>query len=156
MSNIKSIGIGREKKSVKSRGEALRDYVLRRLLLMIPTFLGITFVTFLLCQFVPGGPIDQLRLELAGAGGEFGGRSSRVQLEIPDDQLKQLNAYYGFDKPVVVAYGLWLVKTVQLDFGQSFRYNEPVLRVIAERMPVSIYYGIVTAIFTFAICIPLG
>jgi microcin C transport system permease protein len=141
---------------VKSRGEALRDYVLRRLLLMIPTFLGITFVTFLLCQFVPGGPIDQLKLELAGAGGEFGGRSSRVQLEIPDDQLKQLQAYYGFDKPVVVAYGLWLAKTIQLDFGQSFRYNEPVLRVIAERMPVSIYYGIVTAIFTFAICIPLG
>jgi microcin C transport system permease protein len=143
-------------RSVKSRGEALRDYVLRRLLLMIPTFLGITFVTFLLCQFVPGGPIDQLRLEMAGAGGEFGGRSSRVQLEIPDDQLKQLNAYYGFDKPVLVAYGLWLAKTVQLDFGQSFRYNEPVLRVIAERMPVSIYYGVVTAIFTFAICIPLG
>jgi microcin C transport system permease protein len=141
---------------VKSRGEALRDYVLRRLLLMIPTFLGITFVTFLLCQFVPGGPIDQLRLELAGAGGEFAGRSSRVQLEIPDDQLNQLKAFYGFDKPVLEAYGLWLLKTVQLDFGQSFRYNEPVLRVIADRMPVSIYYGIVTAIFTFAICIPLG
>jgi microcin C transport system permease protein len=141
---------------VKSRGEALRDYVLRRLLLMIPTFLGITFVTFLLCQFVPGGPIDQLRLELAGAGGEFGGRSSRVQLEIPDDQLNQLKAFYGFDKPVLEAYGLWLLKTVQLDFGQSFRYNEPVLRVIADRMPISLYYGFVTAIFTSLICIPLG
>ena len=54
---------------MKSRGEALRNYVARRFLLMIPTFLGITFVTFLLCQFVPGGPIDQLRLQLAGAGG---------------------------------------------------------------------------------------
>jgi microcin C transport system permease protein len=141
---------------VKSRGEALRDYIVRRLLLMIPTFIGITFVTFLLCQFVPGGPIDQLRLELAGAGGELGGRSSRVQLEIPDDQLNQLKAFYGFDKPILEAYGLWLLKTVELDFGQSFRYNEPVLRVIADRMPVSLYYGLVTAIFTYLICIPLG
>ena len=141
---------------MKSRGEALRDYVVRRLLLMIPTFIGITFVTFLLCQFVPGGPIDQLRLELAGAGGEFAGRGSRVQLEIPDDQLNQLKAFYGFDKPVLEAYGLWLLKTVQFDFGQSFRYNEPVLRVIADRLPVSLYYGLVTAIFTYLICIPLG
>jgi len=140
---------------VKSRGEALRDYVFRRLLLMIPTFIGITFVTFLLCQFVPGGPIDQLRLQLAGGGGE-GGRGARVQLDIPDDQLKQLREYYGFDKPLLQAYGEWLVKTVQFDFGQSFRYNEPVLRVIADRLPVSLYYGLVTAVFTYLICIPLG
>jgi microcin C transport system permease protein len=144
---------------VKSRGEALRDYVLRRFLLMIPTFIGITFVTFLLCQFVPGGQIDQLRLQLAGAGGGgeiAAGSGSRVQLDIPDDQLQQLREYYGFDKPLLVAYGLWLGKTVQLDLGESFRYNEPVLRVIADRLPISIYYGLITAFFTFAICIPLG
>ena len=147
---------------MKSRGEALRDYVLRRLLLMIPTFIGITFVTFLLCQFVPGGPIDQLRLQLAGAGGGGevgrggGGTGARTQLVIPDAQLQQLREYYGFDKPLPVAYGTWLLQTVQLNLGQSFRYNEPVARVIAERLPVSIYYGVVTAFFTFAICIPLG
>jgi microcin C transport system permease protein len=139
----------------------LRDYVVRRLLLMIPTFLGITFVTFLLCQFVPGGPIDQLRLQLAGAGGSGeagggGGGGPRVQLTIPEGQLKQLNQYYGFDKPLPVAYGQWLLNTVQLNLGQSFRYNEPVIRVIAERLPVSIYYGVVTTIFVFGICIPLG
>jgi microcin C transport system permease protein len=87
---------------VKSRGEALRDYVLRRFLLMVPTFIGITFVTFALCQFVPGGPIDQLKLELAG-GGEGGAGRGRVQLEIPEGQLKQLKEYYGFDKPLPVA-----------------------------------------------------
>ncbi len=143
---------------MKSRGEALRDYVVRRLLLMIPTFIGITFVTFLLCQFVPGGQIDQLRLQLAGAGGggEIASGGPRVQLDIPEDQLKQLNAYYGFDKPLLVAYADWLGKTLQLNFGQSFRYNEPVLRVIADRLPVSIYYGLVTAFFTYVICIPLG
>jgi microcin C transport system permease protein len=144
---------------VKSRGEALRDYVVRRLLLMIPTFLGITFATFLLCQFVPGGQIDQLRLSLAGAGGGgeiAGGGGGRVQLDIPEGQLQQLREYYGFDKPIPVAYAIWLGNTLSLNLGTSFRYNEPVLRVIADRLPVSIYYGLVTAFFTYAICIPLG
>ena len=59
---------------MKSRGEALREYVIRRILLMIPTFIGITFLTFLVLQFVPGGQIDQLRMQLAGAGG--GGETS--------------------------------------------------------------------------------
>jgi len=145
---------------LKSRGEALRNYVARRFLLMIPTFLGITFVTFLLCQFVPGGPIDQLRLQLAGAGGGgevAGGGGARLpQLVIPDAQLQQLREYYGFDKPLPVAYGIWLYQTVQLNLGKSFRYNEPVLQVIAQRLPVSIYYGLVTAFFVYAISIPLG
>src|SRR5690606_2026 len=145
---------------VKSRGEALRDYVVRRLLLMIPTFLGITFVTFVLCQFVPGGQIDQLRMSLAGAGGGgelgAGGGNVRVQLDIPDEQLARLREYYGFDRPIPVAYASWLAGTLRFDFGDSFRYNEPVLRVIADRLPVSIYYGLVTAFFTYTICIPLG
>lgn len=139
---------------MKSRGEALRDYVVRRLLLMIPTFLGITFATFLLCQFVPGGPIDQLRLQLAS--GQGAARGGHVQLEIPDDQLKQLKAFYGFDKPFLIAYRDWLKNTVQLNFGQSFRYNEPVLRVIKERLPISLYYGLMTTLFTFGIALPLG
>ena len=103
---------------MKSRGEALRDYVVRRLLLMIPTFIGITFVTFLLTQFVPGGQIDQLRLQLAGGGGagEVGARGGRVQLEIPENQLQQLKAFYGFDKPFPVAYVEWLGKDLQRGF----------------------------------------
>jgi len=143
---------------MKSRGQALRDYVLRRILLMVPTFIGITFITFMLCQFVPGGQIDQLRMQLAGAGGgELNrGGGTRVQLVIPDEQLKLLKEYYGFDKPIPVAYALWLKKIVQLDLGKSFRYNEPVARVIADRLPISIYYGLITAFFIYAICIPLG
>lgn len=144
---------------MKSRLQALRDYIARRVLLMIPTFIGITFVTFVLCQFVPGGQIDQLRMALAGAGGAAeasASGSSKVQLDIPDEQLAQLRAYYGFDKPVHIAYAHWLADTVRLDLGTSFRYSEPVTQVIAERLPVSIYYGIITAIFTYGICIPLG
>ncbi len=146
-------------KPVKSRNQALRDYVLRRLLLMIPTFLGITFVTFMLTQFVPGGQIDQLRMTLAGAGGGgevAAGGDARVQLDIPEEQLARLREYYGFDQPLPIAYGRWLWNAVRLDLGSSFRYNEPVIRVIADRLPISIYYGLITAFFTYAICIPLG
>jgi microcin C transport system permease protein len=150
----------KEIQAMKSRGEALRDYVFRRVLLMIPTFIGISFATFLLCQFVPGGQIDQMRMALAGAegGGDVGGSGgdARLQLDIPDEQLKKLNEYYGFDKPLHVAYATWLADTVRLDLGTSFRYNEPVTDVIADRLPVSIYYGIITAVFTYGICIPLG
>src|SRR2546423_15585665 len=89
---------------LKSRGEALRNYIVRRFLLMIPTFIGITFVTFLLCQFVPGGPIDQLRLQLAGAGGggegAGGGGGRMPPLLIPDAQLKHVSENYGFCKPL--------------------------------------------------------
>jgi microcin C transport system permease protein len=145
---------------MKSRAQALRDYVVRRLLLMVPTFIGITFATFVLVQFVPGGQIDQMRMQLAGAGGggeAGGGRGdARLQLDIPEEQLKRLREYYGFDKPLPVAYGGWLADTVRLDLGTSFRYNEPVAKVIADRLPVSIYYGLITAIFTYGICIPLG
>jgi microcin C transport system permease protein len=145
--------------ALKSRGEALRDYVVRRLLLMVPTFLGITFFTFLLCQFVPGGQIDQLRLALAGGGaiGEMAATGDgRAQLDMPEEQLARLREYYGFDKPFLIAYGGWLWDAVRLDLGESFRYNEPVIEVIAERLPVSIYYGLMTAFFTYGICIPLG
>jgi microcin C transport system permease protein len=126
---------------------------------MVPTFLGITLLTFTLCQFVPGGQIDQLRMALAGGGGagEIAASGGAVaQLDIPEEQLARLNEYYGFDRPLPVAYLTWLWDVVRLDFGDSFRYNEPVLRVIADRLPVSIYYGLVTALLTYVICIPLG
>ncbi len=146
---------------MKTRAQALRDYVFRRLLLMVPTFIGITFATFVLMQFVPGGQIDQMRMALAGGDGGAdagggGGADSRLQLDIPDKQMQLLREYYGFDKPLHVAYGGWLLDTLRLDLGNSFRYNEPVTKVIADRLPVSVYYGIITAIFTYGICIPLG
>ena len=145
---------------MKSRGEALRDYVIRRLLLMVPTFLGITAVTVLGLQFVPGGQIDQLRMRLAGAGG--GGEvaavsgGARVQLDIPDEQLAQLREYYGFDKPVLISYLEWLGKVLVLDLGTSTRYGEPVWDTIRDRFPISIFYGVTTLILTYGVCIPLG
>lgn len=142
----------------KSRAHALRDYVLRRLLLMIPTFIGITLVTFALCQFVPGGPIERIKMQMAGQGGEMGAGASRgvTQFDIPEEQLAVLRAYYGFDKPLPLRYAAWLGKIVRLDLGDSFRFSVPVLTIIADRLPVSIYYGLLTALFTYGLCIPLG
>ncbi|MBI5154690.1 ABC transporter permease [Candidatus Poribacteria bacterium] len=143
-----------------SRGHALRNYVVRRLLMMIPTFLGVTLLTFVVCQFVPGGPIDQLRLRLAGgAAGEAGGSSSRAPQgieQLPAEQLKALEAYYGFDKPIPVRYLNWLKNILKLDLGQSYRYTKPVIELIVDRLPVSLYYGVITTVLTYFVCIPLG
>jgi len=146
-------------KSALSRGHALRNYVIKRLLLMVPTLLGITVVTFAITQFVPGGPIDQWRMRLAGgeAGETTGARAVKgPQLEIPDAQLKVLEEYYGFDKPIPLRYWAWLKHLLMADLGDSFRYTMPVIKIIGQRLPVSIYYGVITTILVYGICIPLG
>jgi len=70
--------------------------------------------------------------------------------------LLRLKEYYGFDKPVIESYIIWVGKVVRGDLGNSYRYNEPVWDVIRERFPVSLYYGIVTLVLTYIVCIPLG
>lgn len=77
-------------------------------------------------------------------------------MAISDAQLQELKAYYGFDKPVLVSYGLWLGKVVRGDLGQSYRYNEPVWDIIKSRFPVSLFYGLITLFITYTISIPLG
>ena len=144
----------------KSRGSALRTYVLRRFLLMLPTFFGITFAVFLLCQFVPGGPIDQLKMRMAGvAGGETGatgGGRMLSSIAIPEDQLENLKKYYGFDKPIVVRYLIYVKNLVTLNLGTSFRYTQPVIDIIKSRFPVSLYFGLITTLLTYLVCVPLG
>jgi len=141
-----------------SRGHALRNYVIRRFILMIPTFLGITVLTFVLCQFVPGGPIDQIRLMMAGqTGGQGMSISSRSgHLNLPEDQMLILKRYYGFDKPIPIRYAHWLRNLLRLDLGDSYRFSVPAWQIIKSRLPVSIFYGIITTILTYVICVPLG
>lgn len=144
----------------KSRGHGLRTYIIRRLLLMIPTLVGITLVVFMLCQFVPGGPIEQVRLQMAGGGatGELGGGSHGgvPHTEIPEAQLKVLKEYYGFDRPVHERYFLYLKNLFTLNLGESQRYLKPVTDLIKDRMPVSLTFGLVTTLLTYLVCIPLG
>lgn len=135
----------------------MRDYFIRRFLLIPPTLLGITLIVFLITRVVPGGPLERAIAEMqqasmtSGQGAAVGGN-----MALSDDQLQQLKAYYGFDKPAIVSYGLWLGKVVQGDLGTSYRYNEPVWDVIRERFPVSLFYGLITLVITYSVSIPLG
>ncbi|TNI67187.1 peptide ABC transporter permease, partial [Aeromonas salmonicida] len=103
------------------------SYFLRRALLIIPTFLGITLLVFTITRFVPGGPVERMLLQAKVAQGE-GHRStaSKGAQALSDEQIEELKAFYGLDKPMLVAYWEWLQKLVKLDLGESTRYYEPV------------------------------
>lgn len=126
-------------------------YILRRILLAIPTFLGITLVTFLIINAAPGGPIEQKMQKIRMGGGD-GGKSTGVSQEVLDSLAKQ----YGFDKPVHERYIIWLKNISRFDFGDSFSYQEPVIDVISSKFPVSLTFGIVSLFLTYLVCIPLG
>lgn len=126
-------------------------YIIRRILLAIPTFLGITLVTFLIINAAPGGPIEQKLQKIRMGGGE-GGKSSQISQEVLDGLYKQ----YGFDKPVYERYIIWLKNISKLDFGESFSYQEPAIDVITQKFPVSLSFGIASLILTYLVCIPLG
>lgn len=131
-------------------------YFIRRLLLVVPTFIGITLMVFVITRFVPGGPIDRILMESQMAGDRGSMRADFGRSVLSEDQLQQLREYYGFDKPVILGYLHWVRKVLVLDLGYSTRYNEPVWQTIRERLPVSVFYGLVTMVLTYIICIPLG
>ena len=136
----------------------MRDYFLRRLLLIPPTLLGITIIVFTVTRLVPGGPLERAIMEAqqmdvaTGMSGQAAGHG----MAISEAQLAKLKEYYGFDKPVLQSYVEWLGKVLTGDLGTSYRYNEPVSDVISDRFPVSLYYGLVTLFLTYTVCIPLG
>jgi microcin C transport system permease protein len=133
------------------------SYFIRRLLLIIPTFIGITLLVFAVTRVVPGGPIERMMNQALMAGGERGGAQRTVAgSTLSEQQLDQLRVYYGFDKPIVLSYVDWLRKVLVLDLGRSTRYNEPVWDAIKDRFPISIFYGLTTLFLTYAVCIPLG
>lgn len=131
----------------------MRSYFLRRALLIIPTLVGVTFLVFLITRFAPGGPVEQaiMRAEMAG---DRSGTHGATQLS--DDQVAQLKAYFGYDRPPVVAYFQWLGRLLHGDLGQSFRYGEPVGQVVAAALPITLTYGLLSLILTYALSIPMG
>lgn len=131
-------------------------YFARRFLLLIPTFIGITFLVFSITQFVPGGPIDQMILNMQSAATEGGAGGSGSSVEIPPEALDALKEHFNLDKPFFVAYGYWLWDLVHLDLGTSFKFNTPVIDVITSRFPISIYFGLLGFVLAYLICIPLG
>jgi microcin C transport system permease protein len=133
-------------------------YFIRRFLLIIPTFLGITLAVFVITHFVPGGPVERqiMRMRAAASGEAGGAGGGRAQVELPEDAVEQIRQYYGFDKPVHVRYGLWLWNVVHLDLGNSYIYQDPVWDVIKSRFPISLTLGLTGFLLSYLICVPLG
>ena len=141
-------------------------YILRRLLLMVPTLIGIVTVSFVIIQFVPGGPIEQIEARFAGTaldatstiggatGGDSGGLVPTGQLE--PEMVAELEKLYGFDRPVHERYLKMLWDFARFQFGNSYFKDRPVIDLIWERLPVSISLGLWTTLLTYLISIPLG
>ena len=135
----------------------MRDYFIRRTLLIIPTLIGITMLVFMVTRFVPGGPLERALMEAQQASISAGSTRSVGQgMALSAEQIAQLAEYYGFDRPWYESYVLWLGKVIRGDLGTSYRYNEPVWDVIRQRFPISLFYGLVSLVITYLVCIPLG
>ncbi|MEK6423565.1 MAG: ABC transporter permease subunit [Burkholderia gladioli] len=133
------------------------SYILKRLLLMIPTLLGVLTITFAVIQFVPGGPVEQAAQELR-KGAEQGHTpfGLRGYSGVDPQQLAQLKVLYGFDKPPLERYGLMLERFAHFDLGQSYFHHQSVASLVVSKLPVSISIGLWTFLLSYLISVPLG
>ncbi len=146
-------------------------YILKRLLLMIPTLLGALLITFTITQFVPGGPIEQLIAKLERPGdldNKLNGGSETAQVSagkggiyqgargIDPDTIKKWNKQFGFDKPAPQRFAEMVWNYARFDFGESYFQSKPVIQLIKEKLPVSISLGLWLMLLSYAISIPLG
>lgn len=154
----------------------MMGYVLRRLLLMIPTLLGIMLINFIIVQAAPGGPVEQMIVQLTtpglhgagdriGRGGDMstaaitttsGGSAYRGAAGIDADLLADIKKQYGFDKPAHERFLIMLKQYARFNFGDSFFRDTPVVDLILEKLPVSISLGLWTTLIVYLVSIPLG
>ncbi len=117
-------------------------------------------MVFIITRFVPGGPIERMiseyQMQSLASGNTTTSSATEQSQPLSEDQIEQLKKYYGFDKPVLVSYFLWLGKVLKGDLGRSTRYYDPVWDMIKERIPISLYFGIITMVLIYGVCIPLG
>jgi microcin C transport system permease protein len=134
-------------------------YIVRRLLLAIPTFIGITIVCFSLTRFLPGGPVEMRLLKMRGTtgGGEVAAQAQAGVAGVNEEYRKELERQYGFDKPIWEQYWNWLVTNRMGMKLPSYDYpNKTAWQLIKSRIPVSVWFGLTAFILTYLICIPLG
>jgi microcin C transport system permease protein len=139
----------------------MTSYILKRLLLMIPTLFGVLLVTFLIVQFVPGGPVEQMVAQLQGrdTGGEraaAAGAGYRGRQGLDPARIEEIRQLYGFDKPAHVRFLQMLGQFARFDLGQSFYQHKDVWQLVKEKMPVSISLGLWTFFLSYLIAVPLG
>ncbi|MGN8107213.1 microcin C ABC transporter permease YejB [Paraburkholderia sp. 22098] len=136
-------------------------YIFRRLLLMVPTLLGVVTLTFIVTQFVPGGPVEQVMTQLrhgTGRGGDAGagGGGYHGSQGVDPQQIEQIKKQFGFDKPPLERYVLMLEHYASFDLGQSYYQHARVWDVIRSKLPVSITLGLWTVLLTYLVSVPLG
>ena len=147
-------------------------YIVRRLLLIIPTLLGILLINFIIVQAAPGGPVEQMIAKLEGFDAASGGATARVSggggevsvagsnyrgaQGLDPELIAEIEKMYGFDKSAPERFWLMIKSYAQLDFGQSFFRDASVVDLILEKMPVSISLGLWSTLITYLISIPLG
>ncbi len=139
----------------------MAGYILKRLLLMIPTLFGILLITFVVTQFVPGGPVEQLvhQLQGRGAGGEASGSTVtlyRGDSGLDSERLAELKRLYGFDKPAHERFFSMIGNYLTFDLGESYYHHRSVMELIVSKLPVSISLGVWTFLIVYLTCIPLG
>jgi microcin C transport system permease protein len=134
------------------------SYFIRRLLLVIPTFIGITLVCFGITQFVPGGPVEQAVMRMKGqGGGETGRATAAASQSVSEEYRKQIIAHFGFDQPFHVRYMRWLVRDRLGMRMESYKFpNKTAWQLIRERFPVSLTFGITGFLLSYLVCVPLG
>ena len=139
----------------------MASYIVKRLLLMIPTLLGVLLMTFAVIQFVPGGPVEQMVAQLQGrdSGGEgaaTSGAGYRGRQGVDAERIAEIKALYGFDKPAPERFWLMVQQFARFDLGKSFFYPKDVWDLVKEKRPVSISLGLWTFFLSYLISIPLG
>ena len=127
----------------------MKAYLLKRLLQIIPTLLGITFITFVIIQLAPGNPA-MLKLQMGKGQAELGNKAFSEQI------IKQTKELYGLDKPLPVQYILWVKRIFTLDFGFSYKDHRNVWDKISERLPITIQLNIISIFLVYLIAIPCG
>ena len=136
-------------------------YILKRLLLMVPTLFGVLLLTFVVIQFVPGGPVEQMVAQLQGrdSGGEraaTSGAGYRGRQGLDDKRIAEIRQLYGFDKPPIERFWQMLKSFARFDLGTSFYQHKDVWELVKEKMPVSISLGLWTFFISYLIAVPLG
>ena len=139
-------------------------YLVKRLLLMLPTLVGIVVITFVVLQFVPGGPVEQMISQLrahsapgeGGSGGALAPSDRAFSRQLQSEQLAYLKRLYGFDQPVYLQLWNWMRRLFTFDFGESYYHHRTVVSLVVEKLPVSISLGGWSFLLTYLTCIPLG
>ncbi len=139
----------------------MASYIIKRLMLMIPTLLGVLLMTFAVIQFVPGGPVEQMVAQLQGrdSGGEgaaTSGAGYRGRQGVDAERIAEIKALYGFDKPAPERFWLMIKQFACFDLGKSFFYPKDVWDLVKEKLPVSISLGLWTFFLSYLISVPLG